>query len=71
MHCAHLDLYNRTPIDSSPTVLLFEVLDNNVGQNKSQVVFMFFALMSMTLYPEGVVLLLVAGHSHMAPIIYN
>jgi hypothetical protein len=43
-------------------------LDNNVGQNKSQVVFMFFALLSMTLYPDGVALLfLVAGHSHMAP----
>ena len=63
----HLTQFNRTSIDGRPTIL-FEVLDNNVGQNKSQVVFMFFALLSMTLYPEGVVLLfLVAGHSHMAP----
>ena len=63
----NLTQYNSTTIQSRPTVL-FEVLDNNVGQNKSQVVFMFFALLSMTLYSEGVVLLfLVAGHSHMAP----
>ena len=63
----HLTQYNSTPMDSRPTIL-FQVLDNNVGQNKSQVVFMYFALLSMTLYPEGVVLLfLFAGHSHMAP----
>jgi hypothetical protein len=63
----HLTQLNCTPVDLRPTIL-FEVLDNNVGQNKSQVVFMFFALLSMTLYREGVVLLfLCAGHSHMAP----
>ena len=63
----HLTQFNSTPVDSRPTIL-FEVLDNNVGQNKSQVVFMFFALLSMTLYRDGVVLLfLCAGHSHMAP----
>ena len=45
------------------------LLDNNVGQNKSQVVvFEFFAFLSMTLYLEGGVLLfLVAGHSYIAP----
>ena len=63
----HLTQFNRTPVNSRPTIL-FQVLDNNDGQNKSQVVFMYFALLSMTLYPEGVVLLfLFAGHSHMAP----
>ena len=35
----HLTQFNCTPVDSRPTIL-FEVLDNNVGQNKSQVVFM-------------------------------
>jgi hypothetical protein len=43
-------------------------MDNNVGQNKSQAVFMFFAMLSMTWFPEAVVLLyLLPGHSHMAP----
>jgi hypothetical protein len=63
----HLKQLNGTSLDARPNIL-FEVLDNNVGQNKSQVVFMFFALLSMTLYPDGVTLLfLCAGHSHMAP----
>ncbi len=59
----HLTQLSGTPTDSKPTIL-FEVLDNYVGQNKNQVVFMFFALLSMTLHPDGVVLLfLFAGHS--------
>ena len=45
---------------------LFQVMDNCVGQNKSHVVFMFYALLSMTLFPSGVALLyLVGGHSHL------
>ena len=41
-------------------------MDNCVGQNKSHVVFMFYTLLSMTLFPRGVALLyLVAGHSHL------
>ena len=49
-----------------PTAL-FQIMDNCVGQNKSQAVMMFFALLSMTLYPDGVTLLfLLPGHSHMA-----
>jgi hypothetical protein len=47
---------------------LFMCMDNNVGQNKSQVVFMFFALLSLTAYPEGVTLsFLTSGHSHFIP----
>ena len=47
---------------------LFQCMDNNVGQNKSQIVFMFFALLSLTLYPEGVTLsFLTSGHSHFIP----
>ena len=43
-------------------------MDNNVGQNKSQVNFMFFAMLSLTWFPDGVILLfLLPGHSHMAP----
>ena len=43
-------------------------MDNNVGQNKSQIIFMFFALLSMTVYNEGVTLsFLTSGHSHFIP----
>ena len=43
-------------------------MDNNVGQNKSQVVLMFYCMMSMTLFPAGIILhFLLPGHSHMAP----
>ena len=59
----HLTQLNGTPTDSKPTIH-FEVLENYVGQNKNQVVFIIFALLSMTLHPDGVVLLfLFAGHS--------
>ena len=55
---------NQTP---HPTQL-FLCMDNNVGQNKSQIVFMFFALLSMTVYTEGVTLsFLTSGHSHFIP----
>ena len=54
------------PYADRPTVL-FQVMDNNVGQNKSELVFKFFALLSLTWYPDGVSLLyLLPGHSHMA-----
>lgn len=47
---------------------LFQCMDNNVGQNKSQIVFMFFAMLSMTVYPNGVTLsFLTSGHSHFIP----
>ena len=45
---------------------LFQVMDNCVGQNKSHVVFMFFTLLSLTLFPSGVALLYLVGeHSHL------
>lgn len=46
---------------------LFQIMDNCVGQNKSQALFMLYALLSITLYPMGIALLfLLPGHSHMA-----
>ena len=48
--------------------ILFQVMDNNVGQNKSELVFKYMAMLSLTWFPDGVTLLyLLPGHSHMAP----
>jgi len=43
------------------------VLDNCVGQNKSQIVMMFFCFLSVTLYDKVVAHYPVSGHSHMPP----
>jgi hypothetical protein len=60
--CHHMRFQNKS------ASALIQVMDNLVGQNKSQVVFMFFALLSLTLFPDGVTLFfLLPGHSHMAP----
>ena len=57
----------RTRPADLPT-MRFQVMDNCVGQNKSQAVFMFFALLSLTWYPDGFVcLFLLPGHSHFPP----
>lgn len=62
--CDALTHDENTPIPTN----LFQVMDNNVGQNKSQTVFMFSALLSLTLFPLGVTLLFLApGHSHFFP----
>jgi hypothetical protein len=43
-------------------------MDNCVGQNKSICVMMFYAFLSMTLFPDGVALhYLSSGHSHFVP----
>jgi hypothetical protein len=46
--------------------VLFLVLDNCVGQNKSQGVLMFFNLLSMLFYPKVVLHFLKKGHSKKA-----
>ena len=57
----------RAMPDADRPVRLFQIMDNNVGQNKSQLVMKFFAMLSLTWYPGGVNLLfLLPGHSHMA-----
>ncbi len=49
--------------DCSPKMFLL-ILDNCVGQNKSKVVFMFYALLSLLVYDKVALLFLIPGHSH-------
>jgi hypothetical protein len=49
--------------DRSPKMLLL-ILDNCIGQNKSKVVFMFYALLSLLFYDKVALLFLIPGHSH-------
>ena len=66
LHLRKQVIMRQLPVSSRPTIL-FQVMDNNVGQNKSEIVFKFFALLSLTFFPDGVTLLyLLPGHSHMA-----
>jgi hypothetical protein len=46
---------------------LYLIMDNCVGQNKSQGVFMFMALLSLNFYKKVVLHFLVSGHSQMCP----
>jgi hypothetical protein len=58
------ELYKSCP--EKPTVSV-SILDNCVGQNKSQVVMMFYALLSILFYEKVVCLYLIPGHSFMTP----
>jgi hypothetical protein len=58
----HLQL-RQERADRSPKMLLL-ILDNCVGQNKSKVVFMFYALLSLLFYDKVALLFLIPGHSH-------
>jgi len=64
----HLNLY-QSLISSKKSMpkTLYLVLDNCVGQNKSQIVMMFFCFLSITLYDKVVAHYPVSGHSHMPP----
>jgi hypothetical protein len=44
--------------------MLLLILDNCVGQNKSKVVFMFYAQLSLLFYDKVALLFLILGHSH-------
>ncbi|KAE9027210.1 hypothetical protein PR001_g12026 [Phytophthora rubi] len=48
--------------ENTHTLLL--ILDNCVGQNKSRVVFMFYAMLSIVFYKKVLLLFLLPGHSH-------
>ena len=50
-----------------PPKISVSILDNCVGQNKSQIVMKFFAFLSVCFYKEVVALYLKSGHSHMLP----
>jgi hypothetical protein len=57
----HLRLHQERA-DRLPKMLL--LIDNCVGQNKSKVVFMFYALLSLLFYDKVVLLFLIPSHSH-------
>lgn len=66
----HMRLYVEARKDNkimSQPNTLYLIMDNCVGQNKSQGVFMFMALLSLTFYKKVVLHFLVSGHSHMCP----
>jgi len=58
----HLRLHKKRA-DRSPKMLLL-IFDNYVGQNKSKVVFMFYALLFLLFYDKVALLFLIPGHSH-------
>jgi hypothetical protein len=58
----HLQL-RQERADRSPKMLML-IFDNYVGQNKSKVVFMFYALLSLLFYDKVALLFLIPGHSH-------
>ncbi len=55
--------FHQKRADRSPKMLLL-ILDNCVSQNKSKVVFMFYALLSLLFYDKVALLFLILGHSH-------
>jgi hypothetical protein len=44
--------------------ILVVIIDNCVGQNKSQLVMQFFALLSITFYTKVMLIYFIPGHSH-------
>jgi hypothetical protein len=62
----HLRLLNQVGSDGEGPQVLLQILDNCVGQNKSRVVFMFHAMLSLVFYKKVVLLFLLPGHSHNA-----
>ena len=47
--------------------LCMSLLDNCVGQNKSQVVMQFYCMLSIIFYDKVALLFFLPGHSHMIP----
>uniref|UniRef100_UPI00358E39F6 uncharacterized protein n=1 Tax=Myxine glutinosa TaxID=7769 RepID=UPI00358E39F6 len=63
---AHTQLIKNLIKDGQqPPTMLVKVMDNCVGQNKSQVTQMFSALLSTLLYERVADFFLIPGHSHM------
>jgi hypothetical protein len=48
---------------ATPKILVV-ILDDCIGQNKSQLVMQFFTLLSITFYIKVVLIYLIPGHSH-------
>ena len=51
----------------SPPSISVSFMDNCVGQNKSQNMMKFYAMLSVLFYEEVAALFLISGHSHMLP----
>ncbi|XP_041454613.1 uncharacterized protein LOC121407545 [Lytechinus variegatus] len=64
-HCKFLQ--NLLQKGISPPTMAIKVLDNCVGQNKSQCTLMFDCLLSLLLYDRVANFYLLPGHSHMKP----
>ncbi|XP_078725585.1 LOW QUALITY PROTEIN: uncharacterized protein LOC144942661 [Lampetra fluviatilis] len=59
----HMKLLTMKTARMIPSTLLV-ILDNCVGQNKSQLAMMFFAMLSLLLCSKVILLYLIPGHSH-------
>ena len=63
-HLRKLEYYSK--IGKRPK-LCMSLLDNCVGQNKSQIVMMFASLLSLLFYETVVFMYFIPGHTHMHP----
>ena len=63
----HLDKVRQFYEKGLSPVLSMSLLDNCVGQNKSQVVMKFFCMLSVLFYDTVALLYFLPGHSHMIP----
>ena len=61
----HLRLYAQRLRDGVEARLCATLMDNCVGQNKSQVVMQFYALISVLFFPTVTAFYFIPGHSHM------
>ena len=62
----YIQARNLKTLSSCPEIL-YVIMDNCVGQNKSQTVMMFMSFMSMLFYKKVICHYLISGHSHMCP----
>ena len=63
-HLEQIDCYKDCVVRPSVSV---SIMDNCVGQNKSQAMMKYFAMLSVLFYDKVVLLYLIPGHSHMKP----
>ena len=61
----HLRLHSLRVKENIKASLCATLMDNCVGQNKSQVVMQFFALLSIIFFPTVSAFYFLPGHSHM------
>ena len=63
----HLSKTRESRAQGVKKVLSMSLLDNCVGQNKSQIVINFFCMLSLFFYDTVALLFFPPGHSHMIP----